>query len=136
MAFNLIEVFGSVEIFLITEAGGTPESRCQVSRGQTQYLCDLYCCAVKMARSDLLPFGQSTRLAGYYYCSFAPTASFHFPTGTANSRESNRFPNVSLLFRVQLLGLVRLKDSRNCFNKLKFLLIMKPCRNLCSSLPI
>lgn len=54
MAFNLIEVFGSVEIFFIREAEGTPESSAEFHVEQTQYLCDLYCCAVKMARNGLL----------------------------------------------------------------------------------
>lgn len=54
MVFNLIKVFEIVEIFLISKAGGTPESRCRVPHGQTQYLCELYSCAVKMAMRDLL----------------------------------------------------------------------------------
>lgn len=77
------------------------------------------------------------RLTGYYNCSFSPIANLHLPTETANSREPHRFSNVSLPIRIKVLGLgVRLKESGNCLNKMKFLLILKPFWKLSCILPI
>lgn len=77
------------------------------------------------------------RLTGYYNCSFAPIANLHLPTETANSGEPNRFSSISLPIRIKVLGLeVRLKESGNCLNKMKFLLILKPFRKVSCVLPV
>lgn len=85
----------------------------------------------------IMQLSGKERFTGYYYCSFAPVANLRFPIETACDRESNRFWSVSLSIRIKLLGWeVRLKESGNCLNTLKLLLILKPFRNVSCTLPI